>query len=552
MAQFNIKIGDRDFDCSEETTFLELAKKVQDDYPADIVLAEYDNKLVELCKKIKGDGKVRFLTTADKNGRRAYRRSTVMLMQRAFAGLFPGENADVRVISSFGSGYYCEAVDGRRITEDMLKRMGDEMRRLCSLDLPIKKYVVKTAEAKQIFRENGMTDKCRLLRYRSSSNTNLYELDGVKDYFFGYMVPSTGYLKYFDLALFDEGFVLQFPSKKDGITVSPFVPENKLFEAIKEAKTWSKTMQIPTVGALNDAIASGKTQEIILMQEALMEQKIGTLAKEIASDKSRKFVMIAGPSSSGKTTFSHRLSIQLQAQGLTPHPFPLDDYYLNRDQMPLDEFGQKDFEALEGLDIELFNHDMTELLNGSRVNLPTFNFKTGKREYHDKYMQLGPSDILVIEGIHGLNDKLSYSLPKESKFKIYISALTPLAIDEHNPLSATDVRLIRRIVRDARTRGSSAQETIGMWDSVRRGEEKNIFPFQEMADANFNSALIYELAVLKLYAEPQLFAIDEDCDEYIEAKRLLKLLDYVLPVPTEDICNNSLIREFIGGSCFRV
>ena len=302
----------------------------------------------------------------------------------------------------------------------------------------------------------------------------------------------------------------------------------------------------------DDAIAAGKTQEMILTQEALFEERIGALAEMIVKEEGKKFIMIAGPSSSGKTTFSHRLSIQLAAKGLKPHPFPLDDYYVDRDKCPRDENGELDFECLESLDVELFNHDMNELLAGKAVNLPIFNFKTGKREYKDKIMQLGKDDVLVIEGIHGLNDKLSYSLPVESKFKIYISALTQLNIDEHNYLPTTDGRMIRRIVRDARTRGTSAKETIAMWDSVRRGEEKNIFPFQEGADVMFNSALIYELAVLKIYAEPLLFAIDKDCPEYLEAKRLLKFLDYFLPMSPDGIGQNSIIREFIGGSCFNV
>ena len=311
-------------------------------------------------------------------------------------------------------------------------------------------------------------------------------------------------------------------------------------------------IKMGTIGALNDRIASGEMQQMILSQEALMEERIGKLAETIISTGNRKFVMIAGPSSSGKTTFSHRLSIQLAAKGAKPHPFPLDDYYLDRDKAPKDENGEPDLEALEALDVELFNHDMQELLQGKRVELPVFNFKTGKREYKGRYMQLGPDDILVIEGIHGLNDKLSYSLPAESKFKIYISALTQLNIDEHNCLPTTDGRLIRRIVRDARTRGTSARETIAMWPSVRRGEERNIFPFQDSADVMFNSALIYELAVLKVYAEPLLFAIEKDCPEYLEAKRLLKFLDYFLPMPSEGINQNSILREFIGGSCFQV
>ena len=311
-------------------------------------------------------------------------------------------------------------------------------------------------------------------------------------------------------------------------------------------------LDVGTIGALNDAIASGRGEQIILLQEALMEERIGSLAAQIAAKKGIKFVMIAGPSSSGKTTFSNRLSIQLLAKGRKPHPISLDDYYDDRERCPRDADGNLDFECLEALDVRQFNEDMTRLLAGEKVDMPSFNFKTGKREYRGRILQLKENDILVIEGIHGLNDKLSYTLPAESKFKIYISALTQLNIDEHNPLSTTDCRLLRRIVRDARTRGTTAQETIAMWKSVRRGEEKNIFPFQDSADVMFNSALLYEVAVLKVYAEPLLFQIPRDSAEYLEAKRLLKFLDYFLPLPTEGIAQSSLVREFVGGSCFNV
>ena len=311
-------------------------------------------------------------------------------------------------------------------------------------------------------------------------------------------------------------------------------------------------LDVGTIGALNDAIASGRGEQIILFQEALMEERIGSLAAQIAAKKGIKFVMIAGPSSSGKTTFSNRLSIQLLAKGRKPHPISLDDYYDDRERCPRDADGNLDFECLEALDVRQFNEDMTRLLAGEKVDMPSFNFKTGKREYRGRTLQLKENDILVIEGIHGLNDKLSYTLPAESKFKIYISALTQLNIDEHNPLSTTDCRLLRRIVRDARTRGTTAQETIAMWKSVRRGEEKNIFPFQDSADVMFNSALLYEVAVLKVYAEPLLFQIPRDSAEYLEAKRLLKFLDYFLPLPTEGIAQSSLVREFVGGSCFNV
>jgi uridine kinase len=418
-------------------------------------------------------------------------------------------------------------------------------------NLPIKKHSVKTEEAERLFREKGMHDKERLFHYRRCSRVNLYNLDGVDDYFYGYMAASTGQLKYFDFVCYEEGFVILFPGS-NSTKIEPFVSSDKLFRTLHESRKWSRMLDVGTIGALNDAIAAGRGQDLILLQEALMEERIGNLAAQIADRKNLKFVMIAGPSSSGKTSFANRLSIQLIAKGLKPHPLSLDDYYVDREYCPKNPDGSYDFECLEALDIQQFNEDMVSLLNGETVSLPAFNFKTGKREYRGHRLSLSDDDILVIEGIHGLNDKLSYMLPAESKFKIYISALTQLNIDEHNPHPTTDGRLIRRIVRDARTRGTDAQSTIAMWPSVRRGEEKYIFPFQESADVMFNSALVYELAVLKVYAEPLLFQIPRDSAEYLEAKRLLKFLDYFLPLPTEGISNNSLIREFVGGSCFHV
>ena len=320
----------------------------------------------------------------------------------------------------------------------------------------------------------------------------------------------------------------------------------------KESEEWGEKLEISTVGELNDQIVRQGIRSVMLIQEALQESKISRIAEQIAEAGNKKFVMIAGPSSSGKTSFSHRLSIQLTAHGLKPHPIAVDNYFVEREHTPLDEYGEKNYECLEALDVEQFNKDMLDLLEGKRVDMPTYNFKTGHREYKGDFLQLGKEDILVIEGIHGLNDKLSYALPKESKFKIYISALTQLNIDEHNRIPTTDGRLIRRIVRDARTRGTSAKETIARWPSVRRGEEQYIFPYQEEADVMFNSALIYELACLKVYAEPLLFGIDKSEPEYLEAKRLLKFFDYFVAVPSEEIPNNSLLREFIGGSCFNV
>lgn len=540
------------------TSFLKIAGEYQERYEDDVVLVVYNNRLRELSKKAECDGTLEFLTTADKIGRKAYRRSTTLLMQKAVYNLWGEKGVGVRVMHSIGQGYYCELLqkeDGKEILvpvdEKKLADLKREMYRLVVADLEIEKKSINTDDAIALFHELGMTDKEKLFRYRRSSRVNIYELDHYKDYFYGFMVPSTGYLRYYDVTAYEDGFMLLFPGKETK-KVADFNPSGKLFLTLDSSREWSRMLNIGTIGALNDAIAAGKMQEIILTQEAIFEERIGRLAEQIAKSEGKKFIMIAGPSSSGKTTFSHRLSIQLSAKGLKPHPFPLDDYYVDRNLCPRDENGELDLECLEALDVELFNHDMNDLLAGKKVNLPIFNFKTGKREYRDKVMQLGAEDVLVIEGIHGLNDKLSYSLPAESKFKIYISALTQLNIDEHNCLPTTDGRMIRRIVRDARTRGTSAKETIAMWDSVRRGEEKNIFPFQEGADVMFNSALVYELAVLKLYAEPLLFAIDRECPEYMEAKRLLKFLDYFLPMPSESISQNSIIREFIGGSCFNV
>lgn len=533
------------------TTYMEIAKEYQQYYEDDIVLVLLNNRLRELPKSVEMDGTLEFVTTEDKTGKKAYRRSVSLLMQKAVHNLYGEQGITVRVMHSIGQGNYCELQGDIEVTREVVLRLKMEMMRLCDANLPIEKRNMNTDEAVMLFGRLGMKDKEKLFGYRRSSRVNIYDLDHYKDYFYGYMVPSTGYLKYFDLLQYKEGFMLLYPGKNSRV-IDAFVPSEKLYQTLTEASDWGNTMGIGTVGALNDAIAGGTIEDIILVQEALMEQKIGQLAEQIAREKDKKFIMIAGPSSSGKTTFSHRLSIQLKAQGLKPHPVPLDDFYLDRTLTPRDADGNFDFECLEALDVERFNHDMGELLAGKEVELPIFNFKTGRREEKGRLMKLGADDVLVIEGIHGLNDKLSHSLPKTSKFKIYISALTQLDIDEHNCLPTTDGRLLRRIVRDARTRATSARETIAMWDSVRRGEEKNIFPFQEEADVMFNSALIYELSVLKQYAEPLLFAIEKDCPEYLEAKRLLKFLDYFLPVPSEGISQNSILREFIGGSCFHV
>ncbi len=534
---------------SEGTRFLDLAVKYQKYYKDQIVLVKHDHRLRELNKKVKKDSEISFITMTDKDGKRAYRRSAVLLMQKAANNLWKND-VMIRVNHSLGQGYFC-SMEGVELNKANILMLKEEMLRVVAQDYPIEKYNVNRDEAIELFTNFGLIDKKLTMEYRRNSRVNLYSLDGFVDYHFGFMVPSTGYIKWFDLDLYENGFVIIFPNK-NGAVVEPLVTSSKLFHTLQESKKWSQMLGVGTVGALNEAISHGGGHELILLQEALMEERIGNIAAQIAESRDKKFVMIAGPSSSGKTTFSNRLSIQLRAKGLNPHPIGLDDYYIDRDKCPRDENGDFDFECLEAIDVEKFNEDMTALLNGEEIPMPSFNFKTGRREYRGKKLKLGDNDILVIEGIHGLNDKLSYTLPAESKFRIYISALTQLNIDEHNPLPTTDGRLLRRIVRDARTRGTSAQETLGMWASVRRGEEKYIFPFQDSADVMFNSALVYEMAVLKVYAEPLLFQIPRDSEEYLEAKRLLKLLDYFLPLPTEGIAQNSLVREFVGGSCFNV
>lgn len=538
----------------EGTILADLAEKYQEYYSDEIILAMVNGKLRELNKPVAASGMVRFVTVADRDGKKTYRRSVTLLLQKAVQKLY-GSEAYLKVLHSLGQGYYCEIhmpeISKLIITPQEIERIRACMEEMVEQNLPIGKHSVKTEDAERLFKEKGMHDKERLLHYRRSSRVNLYSLDGVEDYFYGYMADRTGRLKYFGLEGYEEGFVILFPGK-DSKKVEPLDTSNKLFHTLRESRAWSRMLDIGTIGALNDAIAAGKGQNLILLQEALMEERIGNIAAQIAGRKNIKFVMIAGPSSSGKTSFANRLSVQLIAKGLKPHPVSLDDYYADREFCPRNPDGSYDFECLESLDVKQFNTDMTRLLDGEEVNMPSFNFKTGKREYRGQKLQLKEDDILVIEGIHGLNDKLSYMLPAESKFKIYISALTQLNIDEHNPLPTTDGRLIRRIVRDARTRGTNAQSTIAMWPSVRSGEEKNIFPFQESADVMFNSALVYELAVLKVYAEPLLFQIPRDSEEYLEAKRLLKFLDYFLPLPTEGISKNSLVREFVGGSCFNV
>ena len=534
-------------------SYWEIVKDYQDRQDAPVILVTVNGKLRELHKHLKKDCTLGFVTTKDAIGHNAYVRSATFILLKAIYDVAGKKNLEKTVVHyALGNGLYFTMEGGTAITEEFLVSVKKRMEELVKEELPIVKRSVGTDEAIALFHKHHMYDKERLFRYRRVSRVNIYSIESFEDYFYGFMACHTGYVKYFDLQLYDEGFVLILPKKETPDKLDPFVPQNKIFSVQKESQEWGEKMDVATVGDLNEKLTREGVRSILLIQEALQEAKISDIAQQIKERGNVKFVMIAGPSSSGKTSFSHRLSIQLMAHGMRPHPIAVDNYFVNREDTPLDEFGEKNYECLEAIDVELFNENMLALLSGEEVELPVYNFVTGKREYKGDYLKLGKEDILVIEGIHGLNDRLSYALPKESKFKIYISALTQLNIDEHNRIPTTDGRLIRRIVRDARTRGTSAKETIARWPSVRRGEEENIFPFQEQADVMFNSALVYELACLKVYAEPLLFGIEKNEPEYEEAKRLLKFFDYFVPVPSEEVPNNSLLREFIGGSCFNV
>lgn len=550
---YNVQIGDEIRRYKSGTTYRQIAEEWQEQYENDIVLVFVNGRLQELFKTLKEDCIIRFETTGDPIGHKTYKRSMSLMLVKAIYDVAEVDTIQkVRVHYSVSKGYYYTIEGNVNLNQEFLARVEARMQEMVSVDMPINKRTIHTSEAITLFGQHGMYDKERLFRYRRVSKVNIYSMNEFEDYYYGYMVPSAGYLKYFKLFLYDEGFVIQMPEQSAPRVVTPFEPQNKLFQVLKESTKWGDMQGIETVGALNDKITKSDVHETVLVQEALQEKKIAEIAAQIAKRPEVKFILIAGPSSSGKTTFSHRLSVQLRANGLVPHPIAVDNYFVEREENPRDETGAYDYECLEAVDVKLFNQQLQDLLAGKEVVIPNFNFVTGHKEYGTKTKKLGPNDVLVIEGIHCLNPKLTEHLPDENKFRIYISALTQLNIDEHNRIPTTDGRLLRRIVRDARTRGASAQKTINMWPSVRRGEERNIFPYQEEADVMFNSALIYELAVLKIYVEPLLFGISPDVPEYQEAKRLLKFLDYFVGIGSENVPTNSLLREFIGGGCFHV
>ena len=549
MATVVVDGVERTYPCG--TPYRAIAAEVQDRYPCDILLVNRGGKLCELHKTVDRDCTLKMVTAQDKPGIQTYERSAVFLLLKAFCDVVGREHAgQISVEYSLSSALFLLVQGGFTLDQALLDRVEARMRELSAAALPIEKRSISTEDAMELFQNAGLVHKAQLLSFRINSRVNVYSLDGFVDYFYGYMAPDTSYIRCFALELFENGFVLRLPTQKDPSQLGEFRPSIKVFRELYQSTLRSQALNASNVAELNTAISQGGATPLILAHEAMMEKKIGDIAAEIAGRKEVRFVMIAGPSSSGKTTFSHRLSTQLRACGLRPHAIATDNYFKNREDTPRDEKGNYDFEGLGAMDVEQFNTDMVQLLKGETVEIPTYNFKKGAREYNGNFLTLKDGDVLVIEGIHCLNEQFTHSLPKESKYRIYISCLTTLNIDGHNRIPTTDARLLRRIERDARTRGYSAQATIKMWPSVRRGEENNIFPFQDSADVIFNSALIYETALLKPYVQPLLFGVPRGSEEYIEAKRLLKFLNYFLPIPADNVPKTSLMREFIGGGCY--
>lgn len=534
------------------TPYEKIAEEYQALYEHDIALVNLDGRDRELFKTCKKNGKLSFVTTADKSGYKAYERSLQLLMLRAAEDVNIKYGIDRIVIeNTIGNGLYCTVKGKISVSNEYVSELKAAMLKLVEADLRIVKKCIDTVDAIDYFASKDMEDKVRLFSYRRATKINIYELDGYVDYYCGHMLPSTGYIRYFDLESFENGFVVVRPERCTPDKLEPFKPYNKLFAVQNETTKWGTLMGVETAADLNDYTTKKDINRLILVQESLQEKKIADIAEDIFR-KNKRIVLIAGPSSSGKTTFSHRLSIQLETLGLKPHPIAVDDYFINRDDMPVDEDNTIDFENLNAVDVKLFNEHMTALLKGKKIEMPSYNFRLGKREYKGKFKELGENDVLVVEGIHCLNEEMSYALPKESKYKIYISALTTLNIDEHNRISTTEARLLRRMIRDARTRGVSASETLERWPLVRRGENRNIFPYQEEADAMFNSVLIYELGVIKPYAERLLYSVTREDSKYQEARNILKFLEFFVTISSKAVPKNSILSEFIGDGCFEL
>ncbi len=531
------------------TTLSELSKRFKSESNYPIVAARVNNDIKDLSYEINEDSKVKFIDLTDEDGMRIYRRSLYFIFIKAVNEVFPDRNAVVS--HPMSNGVYCEINGSEALTEIDVEKVEKKMREIIASSLPFEKRIISLEDARQLYKNTGRLDKYEVLEYRKKSHVTVYNCGGYEDYFYGYMLPNTGYIDCFALKFFHPGVVIQFPSKINPKVLQPFEEQKKLFKVFIDYKKWVRILGVQNVGALNDIVNAGEIGDLIRVSEAIHEKKIAEIADKITNhEEEKRIVLISGPSSSGKTTFANRLGIQLRVNGFVPQTISLDNYFVNRDKTPKDSDGDYDYEALEAIDVDLFNKQLTQLLEGFEVEVPIYNFETGSRESFGQKMKMNKNTILVIEGIHGLNDKLTASISPEDKYKVYVSALTSMNIDDHNRIPSTDTRILRRIVRDNQFRGCSAINTINRWPSVRRGEEKNIFPYQENADIMFNSSLVYELCLLKTYAEPLLMELGRENERYSEVKRLIEFLSYFLPIDEKDVPNNSIVKEFIGGSCF--
>lgn len=516
-----------------------------------ILGARVNNEIEELTYEIFRPKRIKFFDITDTDGMRMYVRSLWFVLQKAVKETFPG--LQLKIQHSISKGYYCEieTPDNKEVTLQMVSDIENRMRQIIAADYPFERREMLTKEAVEVFKTNGLHEKALLFDNYPELYTSVYYLDNTVDYFYGYLVPSSGYLQVFDLVKYYDGMLLRIPQQKEPEKLEDIVQQNQLFKIFQEHKTWTEILEIPFIGRINQVVMNGRGSELIKVGEALHEKKVAGIADTIYHQKpDKRLILISGPSSSGKTTFSKRLAIQLKVAGLKPIQLSLDNFFVDREKTPLDEKGEYDFESLYALDIQLFNQVLKDLMQEKEVRLPKFSFSSGKRFYTDETLVMQPDNILLVEGIHALNPQLTPIISDELKFKIYVSALTQLSIDHHNRIPTTDNRLIRRIIRDYQYRNYSALETLQRWNSVRRGEEKNIFPYQEEANIMFNSALFFELGILRPYAEPLLKEVQQLEPEYSEVMRLLKFLSYFKSIPADEIPPTSILREFLGGSSF--
>ena len=517
------------------------------------VSAKVNNKVESLDFRVYYNKDIEFLDITSSSGMRTYVRSLFFVLVKAVEELYPQGNISLE--HPISKGYFCKLHIDRTIGLDDVQRIKQKMQEIIAADIPYTRTECHTEKVVRLFEERGMPDKARLLDTYGQLYSYYYQLGDTVDYYYSSLVPSTGYIHLFDIVKYYDGLLLRIPNRENPTKLEEVVKQEKMLEVFQEYHRWNQILGISTVGDLNVACNEGHATDLINVSEALQEKKIAQIADEIThrnqDGKRVKLVLISGPSSSGKTTFSKRLSIQLMTNGLKPYPISLDDYFVNRNDTPLDENGKHDFESLYAVDLPFFEEQLTTLLNGGEVELPRYNFTTGKREMSGKKLRIDEHMILIIEGIHALNPALTPHIPNENKYKVYVSALTTILLDNHNYIPTTDNRLLRRIIRDYKYRNYSAEETIARWPSVRAGEEKWIFPYQENADAMFNSALLFELAVLKDYVEPVLRKVPNRCPEYSEAHRLLRFLNYFVSVQDKELPPTSLLREFLGGSSFQ-